>query len=136
MAGTEAGYNTGSEERSEWAIWSDNAGHRYGKRWAVRELDLRVPRGSIYGFLGLNGAGKSTTMRMLMGLLRVSEGKLLSITRADFNEILRKEAPLAVKLLWSFVRVIADRLRQTTLDLSEARKSAMPDLTEDLFEGG
>jgi ABC transporter family protein len=37
---------------------------------ALRGLDLRVPRGSIFGFLGRNVAGKTTTIKMLMGLLR------------------------------------------------------------------
>ncbi len=73
---SDVGITIGGAAGSDWAIWSDGAGHRYGKKWAVRGLDLRVPRGSIYGFLGLNGAGKSTTMRMLMGLLRVSAGHL------------------------------------------------------------
>ena len=45
----------------------------------VRTLDnvnLTVPKGSIYGFLGPNGAGKATTLRLLLGLLRKQEGKL------------------------------------------------------------
>jgi serine/threonine protein phosphatase PrpC len=66
----------------------------------------------------------------------VEPGKLLTINRQDFYEILRKEAPLAVKLLWSLVRVLAERLRRTTADLSEARHAAeLPDMTDDLFEG-
>lgn len=64
-----------------------------------------------------------------------ADGRLLSLSRHDFYEILRKEPPLAVKLLWSFLGVLAKRLRQTTADLSEARMAAqIPDLTEDLFE--
>jgi serine/threonine protein phosphatase PrpC len=47
----------------------------------------------------------------------LTDGKLLIITRDDFFEILRKEAPLAVKLLWSFVQELSTRLRQTNLDL-------------------
>ncbi|MEX1364074.1 MAG: cyclic nucleotide-binding domain-containing protein, partial [Nannocystaceae bacterium] len=59
-------------------------------------------------------------------------GKFLSIGRDDFYDVLRREPALAVKLLWSFVRVLADRLRQTTADLATARTSAaaLPDLTE------
>ena len=41
---------------------------------AVDQLDLRVARGEIYAFLGLNGAGKSTTIRMLLGMIRPSVG--------------------------------------------------------------
>jgi ABC-2 type transport system ATP-binding protein len=41
---------------------------------ALRGLDLRVPAGSIFGFLGRNGAGKTTTIKTLMGLLRADSG--------------------------------------------------------------
>jgi ABC-2 type transport system ATP-binding protein len=59
---------------SHWAIETFGLGRRYGSHWAVRGLDLQVPRGSAFGLLGPNGAGKSTTIRMLMGLLPASEG--------------------------------------------------------------
>jgi ABC-2 type transport system ATP-binding protein len=42
---------------------------------AVDGVDLRVARGEIYGFLGLNGAGKSTTIRMLLGMVRPTAGQ-------------------------------------------------------------
>src|ERR1044071_1411917 len=47
---------------------------RYDDVDALRGLDLRVPSGSIYGFLGRNGAGKTTTIKALMGLLRPDSG--------------------------------------------------------------
>ena len=46
----------------------------YGVHEAVRGLDLQVPRGSICGFLGRNGAGKSTTIKILLGMVRASGG--------------------------------------------------------------
>ncbi|KUJ65831.1 multidrug ABC transporter ATP-binding protein [Streptomyces albus subsp. albus] len=45
-----------------------------GGQLAVDGLDLRVPRGSVFGFLGPNGSGKTTTIRMLMGLIDPSSG--------------------------------------------------------------
>jgi ABC-type multidrug transport system ATPase subunit len=51
-------------------------GKRYGKRWAVRDLDLTVHRGDVFGFLGPNGAGKSTTIRMLLTLIRPTIGRV------------------------------------------------------------
>ena len=42
----------------------------------LREINLEVPRGSVYGFLGPNGAGKTTTLRLLLGLLRNQQGSL------------------------------------------------------------
>ena len=62
---------------SEWAIETNGLGHRFGKKWAVRNLDLKVPTGSVLGLLGPNGAGKSTTLHMLMGLLPPNEGSAL-----------------------------------------------------------
>jgi ABC-2 type transport system ATP-binding protein len=46
----------------------------FHNRPALRGLDLRVPEGSIFGFLGRNGAGKTTTIKALMGLLRSDSG--------------------------------------------------------------
>ena len=47
----------------------------YGGKRVVNCLDLRVPRGCVYGFLGRNGAGKSTTIKMLLGLVHPDSGK-------------------------------------------------------------
>ncbi len=47
---------------------------RFGDLTAVDHINMKVPKGSIYGFLGPNGCGKSTTIRMLCGLLLPSEG--------------------------------------------------------------
>ena len=50
---------------------------RFGQFVAVKDLSFDVGRGEIFGFLGSNGAGKSTTIRMLCGLLRPSSGTAL-----------------------------------------------------------
>ena len=48
----------------------------FGKHTAVSELDLHVPRGTICGLLGPNGSGKTTTIRMIMGILLPDEGSV------------------------------------------------------------
>jgi ABC-2 type transport system ATP-binding protein len=47
----------------------------YGQRAVVDTLDLRVPEGSVYGLLGRNGSGKSTTIKMLLGLVHPDRGR-------------------------------------------------------------
>ena len=56
------------------AIVSRGLTRRFGKLLAVDDVDLTIPSGSIYGFLGPNGSGKTTTIRMLCGLLRPTDG--------------------------------------------------------------
>jgi serine/threonine protein phosphatase PrpC len=60
--------------------------------------------------------------------------RLLILRRREFYEIVRKDPPLSVKLLWSFVQVLAERLRKTTAELSGARLEAhAQDLTDDVL---
>ena len=49
---------------------------RFGAHTAVSSLDLEVPKGSVYGLLGPNGSGKTTTIRMVMGILLPDEGRV------------------------------------------------------------
>ncbi len=48
----------------------------YGKKYAVDHLDMSVPKGSIYGFIGRNGAGKSTTQKLICGLTPPTSGTI------------------------------------------------------------
>ena len=48
----------------------------FGRRNAVSDLDLDVPRGVVYGLLGPNGSGKTTTIRMIMGILHPDSGSV------------------------------------------------------------
>lgn len=48
----------------------------YGSKAAVADLNMTVPEGSIYGFIGRNGAGKSTTLKMLCGLAKKDSGDI------------------------------------------------------------
>ncbi|WP_344301074.1 ABC transporter ATP-binding protein, partial [Sinomonas flava] len=48
---------------------------RFGHHTAVDRLDLEVPRGAVFGFLGPNGSGKTTTIRMLLGLVSPTGGR-------------------------------------------------------------
>jgi ABC-2 type transport system ATP-binding protein len=57
------------------AIHSRGLGRAFGDLWAVRGLDLEVRRGEIFGLVGPDGAGKTTAMRLLTGILAATEGE-------------------------------------------------------------
>lgn len=57
------------------AISAQNLTRRFGDFTAVDHVSFEIPQGEIFGFLGSNGCGKTTTMKMLTGLLPVSEGE-------------------------------------------------------------
>jgi ABC-2 type transport system ATP-binding protein len=59
---------------SDFAIDVRGMTKRFGDRTVVDHIDLQVRRGEIYGFLGPNGSGKTTFIRMLCGLLRANDG--------------------------------------------------------------
>lgn len=56
------------------AIHASKLGRAFGRSWAVHDLDLEVRRGEIFGLVGPDGAGKTTTMRLLTGILAASTG--------------------------------------------------------------
>ena len=58
------------------AIETHGLTKRFGSQFAVHDLDIAVPRGSIFGFLGPNGSGKTTTIRMLLGLATATSGEI------------------------------------------------------------
>lgn len=60
----------------QWAIRTVGLTKSFGSHNAVDAIDLLVPRGSIFGFLGPNGSGKTTTIRMLLGLANISAGEV------------------------------------------------------------
>ncbi len=89
---------------------------RYGDVIAVDELDLRIERGAVYGFLGPNGSGKTTTMRMLTSLTHPTAGSatiagVKSTDRAALIEkigYLPEEPPLFEELTaWEQLRYAA-----------------------------
>ncbi|HET7025010.1 MAG TPA: ABC transporter ATP-binding protein [Gemmatimonadales bacterium] len=61
----------------------ETAGLRYspGSGFELHALDLHIPRGTIYGFLGPNGSGKTTTIRLILGLLRPLAGRITVLDR-------------------------------------------------------
>ena len=63
---------------------------RYKDRWAVNRLELVVEQGDIYGFIGQNGAGKSTTLKLLCGLARPTQGEALIFGKPVRDSVARR----------------------------------------------
>ncbi|CAN2169771.1 CcmA ABC-type multidrug transport system, ATPase component [Candidatus Nanopelagicaceae bacterium] len=63
-------------QQSKYAIQTQGLTKSFGSHNAVDAIDLQVPRGSIFGFLGPNGSGKTTTIRMLLGLAEPTAGSI------------------------------------------------------------
>ena len=57
-------------------IETHNLSRKFGELVAVRDLDLQIPKGTLFGFLGPNGSGKSTTVKMLTGILPPTSGEV------------------------------------------------------------
>ena len=55
----------------------EHLSHRYSIQWAVRDVSFEIPRHGIYGLLGANGAGKSTVMNIMCGVLKQTEGDVI-----------------------------------------------------------
>ena len=58
----------------EWVLTTDALCKRYGHCKALDGLSMHVPKGAIYGFIGKNGAGKTTWRRLICGLQRPTAG--------------------------------------------------------------
>ncbi|MYD44590.1 MAG: ABC transporter ATP-binding protein [Gammaproteobacteria bacterium] len=61
---------------AEFAIHTTALTRTFGDIYAVNNINIRVNRGTMYGFLGRNGAGKSTTIKLLTGILQPSSGEI------------------------------------------------------------
>jgi ABC-2 type transport system ATP-binding protein len=69
----------------------ENLSHRYSIQWAVKDISFEIPEKGIYGLLGSNGAGKSTTMNIISGVLTQTQGNVY------INGINLSKDPIAAK---------------------------------------
>lgn len=68
-----------------------NLSKRYKNQWALKDVNMHVSKGDIYGFVGENGSGKTTVIRLVTGLISATEGNVaLFGVRDDNKEILLK----------------------------------------------
>ena len=83
----------------DWAIRCTDLVKRYGGREVLRGLNLNVPRGGVHGLLGPNGSGKTTSIRVILGLTRANAGHA---------EILGQRVPEALPRVISQVGAIVE----------------------------
>ena len=69
----------------------EHLSHRYSVDWAIRDINFEVRNKGIFGLLGSNGAGKSTTMNIICGVLNQTEGDVY------INGINLRENPVEAK---------------------------------------
>src|ERR1700722_8198089 len=70
---------------SESIVKIEGLSHRYSRAWAIRDISFEINQTGIVGLLGSNGAGKSTTMNILCGVLNQTEGRVL-IDETDIRQ--------------------------------------------------
>lgn len=68
------------------AVETRHLARRFGQHLAVRDVSLSVPEGSVYALLGRNGSGKTTTLKLLLGLLRADSGSIRILGRDPARE--------------------------------------------------
>ena len=75
----------------------ENLSHRYSIQWAVRNIDFKIEKNGIYGLLGSNGAGKSTIMNIICGVIKPTEGSVM------IKGVNLRENPVAAKRYIGFL---------------------------------
>ena len=68
--------NVNDKFMEEAILRIEHLSHRYNIQWAVRDISFEIPKRGIYGLLGSNGAGKSTTMNIISGVIKQTEGSV------------------------------------------------------------
>ncbi|NOX59017.1 MAG: ATP-binding cassette domain-containing protein, partial [Planctomycetes bacterium] len=76
---------TGKRATGNWAIEIRGLTRYFGSLCAVNQLNLKIPEGCVYGLLGLNGSGKTSTIRMLLGLLHATRGSSMLLGENSCN---------------------------------------------------
>ncbi len=70
----------------DYIIETKNLSKKFSNKVAVDKVNMHIKRGDIYGFIGKNGAGKTTAMKMILGLLNPSEGEIILFGSNDLNK--------------------------------------------------
>ncbi len=114
----------------ETIVEARHLSHRYATQWAIRDINLEIGQKGILGLLGSNGAGKSTTMNIICGVLNQTEGEVLingtdlrtdPVEAKKYIGFLPQRPPLYPELSVDEYLTYCARLRQ--LDAREVRRA-------------
>ncbi|WP_028044266.1 ABC transporter ATP-binding protein [Candidatus Stoquefichus massiliensis] len=102
---------------------------KYGQQLSVDHIDMVVKKGDIYGFIGRNGAGKSTTLKMISGLMRSTEGNIELFGKPVHDEMSRKRIGILIEEPGLYPNMNAyDNLELQALSLGITNKKRIYDV--------
>lgn len=85
------------KKEKELAVETTCLTKMYKEKAAVKQLNLKVREGEIYGFIGRNGAGKSTTLKMLSGLTSPTEGEIRLFGKSVNDPVIRRRIGVLIE---------------------------------------
>lgn len=113
----------------KYAIESKALSKKYGNFIAVNNLEIKVPEGKVYGFLGRNGSGKTTTIRMIMGLIKPDHGNIKifgkEVNREDISYL--SEIGSIIETPGFYNNLSAHDNLEITCDLFNSNKDSIQD---------
>lgn len=110
--------------------------HRYSTSWAIRDINIEIPKTGILGLLGSNGAGKSTTMNILCGVLTPTAGTVMinGINLAEQPELAKQEIGFLPQTPPLYMDLTVDEYLVHTAILRSVEKSQLKKALEEVKE--
>ncbi len=121
---------------SEFIIQAQGLTRKFGKLTAVDHLDLEIRRGEIFGLVGPDGAGKTTTLRLLCGLVYITEGKA-SIAGLDVvtqHDLVKDQIGYMAQRFALYPNLTVEENMNFYADLFGISKTERDALTEELLQ--
>ena len=104
---------------------------KYGKQLSVDHIDMYVRKGDIYGFIGRNGSGKSTTLKMISGLINPTEGTIELFHKPVNDELSRKRIGILIEDAGLYPHMSAyDNLELQSLSLGITNKNRILEILQ------
>lgn len=113
----------------EYVLKSFNLSKKYGGEYAVQNLNMKIKQGDIYGFLGQNGAGKTTNIRMILGLIKPTSGFV-----ELFEEPLNKRSNHVFRRIGSIIEYPGSYENLTAVENLEIHRKLMDIKGKDCIE--